>query len=613
MILKKLLFVISSVILFSYSGYGKDINRSEDIRQVISEIKAIKEGTSSKLQTGRELTHLLLEAYQKYDQLSSEDQALLQSFKVDDKEFNDIYNTPDGNFKIYFRSDGPDALPWVDKDNNGYNDLVENYGRWFMDALNKYQEFGLKKAYSQGSQLYKVYISDKADDISSGVLGYTRPESYTTGPTGSIIVVRSNYKMYGYGKPKGYADSVAAQITITHEFMHAVQMAYTGRNFNMFVMEGCAVWSEQFVYPGELDPVDYVQNFLNKSNIGINYNPREEYKPDNDAQGSYNLFPYGSWIFFKYLTDRFGNEIIKDLYEAGIANNEIKALNVVIEKRNLKLNQIVQDFWTMCMMFSENPDKKPYYFSMGKYFNYPAAKSPRFRAFISKTLYTNDEITVNNNADILNENDKVLNRLGAHYIRFNDKIAGKYSLTPMNNRDSLVLIVCQFQYKLKQDEIPDFKIYQANAFAGATAEVEVPFDPNFKGTAILVFNHNQRYMSSSTSWGETYNSAYYNLKFSAQKNSVEDDMRSLANGFMIEKLYPMPASDKLTLLLNTLNPEELNINIYDNLGRTVASQQFLSSVGANNIPLSINGLAAGNYIVEVANGKLSQKMNFIKK
>ncbi len=609
--LKQIICAITLIIATAQFSFSLDIKRDAKLDEVMFELKSIKTGSSENIQTGRELTHLLDYAYKNYNLLSSDDKKILSLYKIDENEFDVTYITPDDNFKIYFKSEGIDAVEWIDNDGNGYVDLIEMYGRAFMYALEKYQEFGFKKPYSNDYKYYKVYVASSS--CGENVLGYNALVDYTSsGASGSYTVLRSDYSNFAWGKPVGYGDSLLAKITIAHEYFHGVQRSYSNSNMNMFIMEGGAVWSEQFVYPGELDPLNYVQNFLLRSNIGINYNPQTEYNPSGTSKaGSYYLYPYGSWSYYKYLTDLYGNEIIKELYNLLITEDEIKAFNKTLEKYNTNYAETVKNFYTTCITFNNDINKKPYYFSMGEYFNNGGYSSPRILPTIAKNLGDLDEITVSNLNDISDKNKSILNRLATHYIRFNDKLSGKYKLMPHKATDDLSLIVCQYKTKPNDKSGTDFKIYEIKA-AGEPAELDVPHSPGYDNTIIMIFNNSTKNVPSETGWNESVNSAYYNLTYTANKSSVEDYNINSNNSFSISKIFPTPANDKITLQFNTITPEDLFINIYDNVGRLIKSNKFLSSIGGNSLNIGLDDLNAGNYIIELKNNIKSEKISFIK-
>ncbi len=72
-------------------------------------------------------------------------------------------------------------------------------------------------------------------------------------------------------------------------------------------------------------------------------------------------------------------------------------------------------------------------------------------------------------------------------------------------------------------------------------------------------------------------------------------------------LFPNPASDVLTISME--NSHNFEIKIYDILGKIV----LFEKAETNNITLTINHLAKGNYFVELKNGQFITTKKFIKK
>ena len=84
------------------------------------------------------------------------------------------------------------------------------------------------------------------------------------------------------------------QVTIAHEFFHAVQYAYDSEEANWF-LEATATWAEDEVF----DAVNDNWNYLEYGQMGAPYIPLNTF----DA-----LVHYGNWIFFRSLTERFRSQ-----------------------------------------------------------------------------------------------------------------------------------------------------------------------------------------------------------------------------------------------------------------------------------------------------------------
>ena len=566
----------------------------------IQQIKEIKSGIKPENFTGRDLTHLLYEAEMNKELLSAESKKYLSSFDDFTKTFTDYYTTPDKYFRIYYKLSGPDAIPETDDNGNFEADFVETYGRYLSESKAKYEKFGLKMPYSSDSY-YAIYISNSA--CSDGVYGFTRPLSYGL-TIASYVVLRSDYSGFGVGKPHGFADSVAAQITAAHEFQHSVQMGYAYSNMSMFLMEGCAVWSEQFVYPDEKDPVDYLRSIFPFTNLGLNFNPRAEYNP-NDKNG---IFPYGTWIFFKYLTDNYGDNIIRELYEELAKRKEVPAFDVVLAKYNTSFSKAAQDFFTTMIDFPSDPAKKPYYISIGDYLNSNANSSrvdpTNYYNYINKdTTFKIDSKT------FTTDSKKMLNRLSSVYFKVITDRGASLKIKTARSNDSIVVVVYQYN---KAGSHNNFKTTSVNAFAAQEAVLEFAYDPTLPDVMIQVYNATTKYVVSKTSYEIPTNTAFYTIEYSTAKVSVDGDI-SLAKDFSLVNVYPMPVSENAVMNLSVGVPTMLNYRIYDASGKVVLSNSFFAEIGQVQHNLNTNGLTTGTYFLEVNNGIKSEKMNFIVK
>ncbi len=69
------------------------------------------------------------------------------------------------------------------------------------------------------------------------------------------------------------------------------------------------------------------------------------------------------------------------------------------------------------------------------------------------------------------------------------------------------------------------------------------------------------------------------------------------------KLYPNPASDEITVLVSDAEIKDfVQIQIYDEVGKMVLSQDVISRTGVMRYKFDIDGLAAGQYFVRVEGG-----------
>lgn len=79
-------------------------------------------------------------------------------------------------------------------------------------------------------------------------------------------------------------------------------------------------------------------------------------------------------------------------------------------------------------------------------------------------------------------------------------------------------------------------------------------------------------------------------------------------------LYPNPALDDLTIYLESDQDRELNISLYDNMGKLIANQSTMIQKGSNAIPVNVEQLTDGMYTFRFEDSKNNTIINkrFIK-
>jgi hypothetical protein len=141
-----------------------------------------------------------------------------------------------------------------------------------------------------------IYLAQIGDD---GLYGYCTTDDPNVDPaTGyrywdmsAFCVVDNDFAELG-GLP-------AMQVTLAHEFFHAVQFAYDIGE-DVWFMESTATWIEDEVFDDSNDNV----NYLDVSPIG---KPRTPLDSNNTAFGV-----YGDWIFFRFVSELFATAGVHD-------------------------------------------------------------------------------------------------------------------------------------------------------------------------------------------------------------------------------------------------------------------------------------------------------------
>ncbi len=264
-------------------------------------------------------TPIFLEVKANWDRLSAKTKKILESYtERPTYNFTEYtYDTPEGHFKIHYVRDGDSAVyqPNVDNDFDGHPDWVNTCGEvlehvWdtelevLMYEVPPSDSLNPGTADDGGDGRYDIYLLDLAGQY----LGYTQSE-YLVSSTSvtSHIVLDNDY--IGYVGLIPHTPLEWLQVTAAHEFFHAIQMGYDGREyesepFRPYWMEMSAVWMEDMVYDDVNDYLGYLRHFFNEPWLSL-----KTFSSPTDQHA------YGSCVWPMYLQERFDTTIIRDIWE----------------------------------------------------------------------------------------------------------------------------------------------------------------------------------------------------------------------------------------------------------------------------------------------------------
>jgi hypothetical protein len=152
-----------------------------------------------------------------------------------------------------------------------------------------------------GNNKLDVYLKEVT---SYGLYGFCAPERRKPGfkwLASGFCVLDNDFLGYP-GAPKP-----SAEVTAAHEFFHAIQFGYDYGE-DPWLLEATATWMEERVYDGVNDNRQY----LPASQIVEPLKPLDFFGQTSNEQ-------YGNWIFFEFLSDKFGNGIVKQIWNKAAA------------------------------------------------------------------------------------------------------------------------------------------------------------------------------------------------------------------------------------------------------------------------------------------------------
>ncbi|UCC80720.1 MAG: hypothetical protein JSW64_05015 [Candidatus Zixiibacteriota bacterium] len=214
------------------------------------------------------------------------------------------WDAPGGIFKIHYDTEGPNTVYNVDEDINppdGIPDYVNRTSDYLNYAHSVYiSQLGFDPPPPDddidNDGLYDIYLTEVVALTTRENLSnhYPGREAYT-----SYIQLRYDLRTPHYpDDPLPFLKVCAA-----HEYFHAVEFAYRAYSSGptTWWFEACAGWAEEIVFDDINDvyyKLDYYLPNLHKS-----------------LYQSQGFFIYGTWLYAQFLSDRFGNQVIRKCWE----------------------------------------------------------------------------------------------------------------------------------------------------------------------------------------------------------------------------------------------------------------------------------------------------------
>lgn len=197
---------------------------------------------------------------------------------------------------VHWSTTGPNAPSLVDTTPaNSIPDYVDRVVAETQAVHDTYVASGYRApkgdgAEGGGTDLVDVYLEDLGED---GLYGYCRSDDPAPGQNGpwdaaAYCGLDNDYRA---GQFPTNSPIENLQVTVAHEYFHAVQFAYDAYE-DGWLLEATAAWVEDEMFDGVDDNLQY-----------IGYSPIS--RPDIPVDYFGDGFHYGTWTFFRYLTEKF--------------------------------------------------------------------------------------------------------------------------------------------------------------------------------------------------------------------------------------------------------------------------------------------------------------------
>jgi len=242
------------------------------------------------------------------------------------------YMSPAGHFSVHYTIEGKNAVPSIDDNENGIPDYVEKLARFLDQAWDKeINDMGYDAPPSDGTEggdcLLDVYLADIP------AYGYTQIDE---GMSSSMVYMIfdndfSDTLFPGNLDPGGRVEG-DMKVTAAHEFFHTIQFQITEDiENNGWWMEATATWMEDQIYPEVKDYINYLSYWFQNPHL-----------PLDSFDG---LFEYGSFMWVKHLTEKYGAGFVFDVWKriAG-GTSALQGIKAALEERGATLEEELKEF-----------------------------------------------------------------------------------------------------------------------------------------------------------------------------------------------------------------------------------------------------------------------------
>ncbi|MFZ5475130.1 MAG: MXAN_6640 family putative metalloprotease [Myxococcota bacterium] len=253
----------------------------------------------------------------------------------DDTDVVTTVDSPTGTARVWYSTDGPNAVKAGDDDADGVPDFAQSVAAYTEDVLVFYEEAGFRPPVSDegrgGDDAMDVYLVDFGGNADGA---YTAENCDTVGTAtqcDGYFVMENDFAGYGYSDV-----DTAIRVLTSHELFHAVQAAYDAGE-GVWLSEGTAVWAEQLYDPLNEDFVAFCDAYLDDTARSLNEPPT----------GPVPTFAYATAIWWWFLSNRYGDDVIVELMEATETSEDedatLAAMAAVEEARG---GSLAEDFAT---------------------------------------------------------------------------------------------------------------------------------------------------------------------------------------------------------------------------------------------------------------------------
>ncbi len=247
------------------------------------------------------------------------------------------------HFLIHFTTTGQHSVPIVDADRSGVPDYVESVAAamelsWAVQV----GQMGWPAPPGDGGEAGDTRIDVYLEEVlAGGEAGYVE----TNGFVGDNPNTQTQERRAAYGfmvldddyeeidPASGESPDGLMRATTAHEFNHLLQAGLDNQDVHAWFYEATASWMEDEIHDEVNDVVYYLDAVMKNADIcPVAY----------EARGDSTHW-YGMWIFNRLLSERYGPEVVRDVWLTMPELNGYRAMDAALATRGTTLEAAFRD------------------------------------------------------------------------------------------------------------------------------------------------------------------------------------------------------------------------------------------------------------------------------
>ena len=341
------------------------------------------------------------------------------------------------------------------------------------------------------------------------------------------------------------------QVTFAHEFFHAIQFGYDAWD-RIWFLESTAVWMEDEVYNDINDNYYFLELWMKQPHVALDYSRAPHW--------------YGSWIFFRYLSEHFGGPTtIRKMFEQSVENvtkdesdNTIYTIDQVLRRRGSSFREALNQMAVANHLLTSDIDAGDYRYEEGADYREYGIE-PR----LDRT------VTLNGAGAIVEYTGNELMHNATHYIGFTLP-EGAIEMNFESFSDSL-------RYNI--NGIPEsgisFSVYRAR---GRTI-IPIPTGTDMFTVAVVT---------------DTVKNVKYHYRLTVNTDVI------IPTAITLSPNFPNPFNVTTTIRFFLPTWEEVALSVVDLKGREVKSVKLGEvQAGYNEVTLEARDLPSGPYLIKL--------------